>query len=493
MSLKSTHPQYDAHVAYWEKMRDTYAGEDAIKAKGLKYLPPTAGMREDGMEPNNPGLLYYESYKARAVFHEYVSEAVVAMLGIMHRKPANIQLPEKLKPLMEKCSLESDSLQHFLRRINEQQLVTGRVGILADFPIAPTTADVLPYLSLYLAESIVNWDDSRTEAGEHKLNMVVLDESTYERKGPFDWQNKTQHRVLALGSLSENADSGEYRWGIFQDDAFDEGSMRPASYRGTALDEIPFVFVNTMDCVATPAKPPLLGLANLCLTIYRGEADYRQNLFMQGQDTLVVSGSVREPEKAIRVGAGARIDVEQDGDAKFIGVNSNGLPEQRIAIDADKKRAVTKTMQLVSSEKGIEESGVALQTRIAAQAATLLDIALAGGVALQKILRLIAKWVGANPEEVIVKPNTEFAEFQIMGDELLKLMQARALGAPISLESIHTLLRDRSMVQYSYDEEMDKLSSENSEFGLPSAKSSASSAAGKAGIGLDNSNDNKQQ
>ncbi|MBD4208505.1 hypothetical protein GUH47_21445, partial [Xanthomonas citri pv. citri] len=45
--------------------------------------------------------------------------------------------------------------------------------------------------------------------------------------------------------------------------------------RGKTLNRIPFVFINSKDIVARPDDPPLLGLVNLALAIYRGDADYR--------------------------------------------------------------------------------------------------------------------------------------------------------------------------------------------------------------------------
>ena len=90
---------------------------------------------------------------------------------------------------------------------------------------------------------------------------------------------------------------------------------------------IPFVFINSKDLSTIPDKPPLDSLARLALAIYRAEADYRQNLFMQGQDTLVRIGSTFEQDdenKAVRMGAGARLDMPVNGDAMYIGVSGKG-------------------------------------------------------------------------------------------------------------------------------------------------------------------------
>ena len=39
MAVGGTHPDYDASAAEWARARDVLAGEDAVKAAGVKYLP----------------------------------------------------------------------------------------------------------------------------------------------------------------------------------------------------------------------------------------------------------------------------------------------------------------------------------------------------------------------------------------------------------------------------------------------------------------------
>ena len=39
MPVNSTHPDYDANILAWQRARDVFAGEDAVKAAAEKYLP----------------------------------------------------------------------------------------------------------------------------------------------------------------------------------------------------------------------------------------------------------------------------------------------------------------------------------------------------------------------------------------------------------------------------------------------------------------------
>jgi hypothetical protein len=479
MSLESTHPQYDVFNVDWTTMRDLFRGERAVKAKETEYLPATPGMVLDGFngkpnEKNSVGYKIYKNYLMRAVFPEYVADAVEVLVGMMHHKEANIELPEGMEPLREKATLHGESLQMLLRRINTEQLLTGRIGLLADMPENPDPKAPMPYIASYVAESIINWDEADDMVGFSSLNLVVLNESGFTRQDDFSWKTFKRFRVLLLGDIKTNEATGSYTQGVFDDKGvdsklnFDATLMKAPMFRGKTLDEVPFVFINTRDLIATPDESPLLGLGRLVLAIYRGEADYRQGLFMTGQDTLVVIGGTNDKdpttgeEKPTRVGAGSKITVEMGGDAKYIGVNSQGLPEQRQALEADRKRAETKSGQLINA-KSTQESGEALGTRLEAQTASLNQIARTGALGLQSILRKIAVWMGQDPEKVKVTPNLEFGDVQLQIADIDKLMDARTKGAPISKLSIHNLMRDRRMTTMTFEAEMEQIKEEDAE------------------------------
>lgn len=441
MALDSKHPLYISMLADWLKMRHTHAGERAVKAENTLYLPATSGMILDGLEKaTDKGYQAYQAYKTRAVFPNYVSEAVKAMIGVMHSMPATIEVPPALEPLIEKASITGESLQMVLRRINEAQLITGRIGLLLDLPSTPVSGTVLPYIVTYDAERIINWDVGQVdEPTPQALNFVALNESEYARVDQFEWEYVNKYRVLILGDVTEEEKAAIYRQALFEGtQEFNAEKLVEPTIRGAALEEIPFIFINSTDLLPDPLMPPLLELANLCLTIYRGEADYRQSLFMQGQDTLVVVGSDDKTE--IRIGAGASIMVPQGGDAKFIGTNSSGIPEQRSALENDRRRAAEIGAQLLDTTSRAKESGEALKVRVAAQTATLNQIALAGAEGLQTILRTAARWIGADDTQVVVTPNTDFADAGLTPADFLSLAEAKEKGLPLSNESLHELL-----------------------------------------------------
>ncbi len=463
--IETVHPLYTRHIQDWELMDDSFHGERRVKDKSYKYLPATPGQTIDGLQNNQKGRKNYLAYKMRARYLECVAEAVVALLGVMHSKPATIELPDKMADLMEKSTIKGESLQMLLRCINEHQLVSGRLGLLADIEYGAQVG-TLPYIALYKATDIINWDDTQKDIQErNRLNLVVLNESRYERIN-LEWQFKRRWRALLLGALSPDDSSEVYSMAVLGEDmslTISSADTIVPAISGNHMTDIPFVIINSRDIVAEPDDPPLLGLANLALTIYRADADYRGALFMQGQDTLVIIGGGENDE--IRAGAGAHIDVPQGGDAKYIGTDSKGLKEMRESLVNDKKEAAESGGKLLDTRAGNAESGEALRIRVGARTASLNQIALSGAEGLQTILRMIATWVGSDPAEVIVTPNLDFTDASVEGRTLVDWMTAKSLGLPWSKESMHRKLQEKDFTEMEFEDEMAAIESEGPEPG----------------------------
>lgn len=473
MSVQAVHPTYTGVLSKWVKCKDCYAGEDQIKSKGTTYLPATSGQIADGQGKGESqlGEKAYQAYKTRAVFPDLLADAVEAAIGILHDKPPVFKLTPRLKELEKNATLLGEPLEVLLRRINTQQLKTGRIGLLGDFrKVKGETNKVRPVLVTYDELAIRNWDDLSKDDDDIQLQMVVLDESGYEKQPDFSWTYKEKYRVLGLineqGTIIKEDEIGVYGYGMATEgDDLSTLVLEKPHHMGDTLQEIPFVFINSKDLSPTPDKPPLDGLANLSLTIYRGEADYRQTLFMQGQDTLVTIGATlgTDPEnegQPLRVGAGARIDLPLHGDAKYIGVQASGLTEQGQSLERDYSKAYRKGGQLIDSTSREKESGDALRIRVAAQTATLPKIAKTGAAGLERVLKIMAKWLGDNPDQVEVIPNLDFAQTPQNAQTVLQLIQAKSLGAPISEESIHTYMLDHGYTQFSYQDELKRIAKE---------------------------------
>jgi len=468
MAKLDYHPLFEARLDAWRMLRHSYEGQACIKDKTVTYLPPTPGQVLDGMAPGtlditSPGYLSYQNYLLRAVYPDFFREGVNTLVGILNEKPAKVSVPKGMEYLIKSCTPNQEDIQTLLRKIHTEQLTAGRLGLFADMEEEVPQTQPNFYITTYNAENVPNWDAGAGTEHVDKLNYVILDESGYTRSGgSFQWEYKEQYRVLALGSLFSLGEEASYRYAVTDDATNPRNlSFSVPVYRGEEAKEIPFVFVGSKDMDPSPDLPPLLGLAEICLAIYRAEADYRYALFMQAQDTLVVVGGIRASNadvgQPLRVGADARIDVELGGDAKYIGIHSEGIPEMRKSIEADRAVAAVRTGQLLAPGKMSMESGEALKTRVASQTATLTTVANAAAAALEAILKKIARWKGLDESKVAVSPNLEFSNFQLATQDLVQLITAKKLGFPISFETMHNISRERGLTRSTWKEEQEQI------------------------------------
>lgn len=441
MTIDTKHPEYSGYVKTWTKNTDCRAGEDRIKDMGTEYLPATSAMHIDGMNTGGEGYKDYQRYKQRAIFHGFYSESVENAIGRMHHKPPTIELPSKMEPLRERATSDGDTLESLLRKINEHQMVSGRLGLLGDFPDGQLTD---PVIVLYPSIRLINWE------GDQELSFLNIDESEPEIDENLNWEIKKKNKILKLVD-------GVYSAHVFNDGVqYSEEMLDELSVTGKTLNKIPFSFINKSDLRSSPSEPPLDSLADLCLALYRNEAGYQHTLHMQGQDTLVVKGrGYSEKDNDLRVGAGAKIELNSEGDAKFIGVSAAGLSEQRQSVENLKNQCRSTAGQLLESKSA--ESGDALEMRVAAQTSKMTQIAKAGALGLEKVLKDLAIWLGLSPDQVVVTPNLDFNVEGMSGKELLDLQSAKASGAPISEETIHNNMRKRNLTDYTYEEEKTRM------------------------------------
>ena len=183
-AISDPHPDYTARRPDWILMFDTNEGQRHIKSKTTSYLPATSGMRALGLNSGDEGAELYTAYLIRAFYPDLVKETVRALVGILDREPANIELPEALEEIRELATSKGESLNDLLVQIHINQLLYGRLGLLLD--VDPNRD--LPLLVQYPAPQLINWDDlteTKTDAQQdegkrsesvRKLLLAVIDE-----------------------------------------------------------------------------------------------------------------------------------------------------------------------------------------------------------------------------------------------------------------------------------------------------------------------------
>lgn len=412
--VSNRNPAYTTQrEAEWDACERAYQGEGAIKAAGEQYLPMPSGFR--GME--DKGAAAYDSYAKRAQFPEIMAPSVGAMVGIVHGTEITIEMPEAMQYLHEDADGDGLTLVDLHRRLTRELLVLGRVGVLADAPESGGN----PFLAMYGARSIINWDK----------DFFVLDETGPRRDG-FTWQVKQQFRVLKL-------DERRYVQTRYDADG-NPTDITPLGIGGAFLDAVPFAVVSAKDVGARIETPPLMGVSRASIAMYQLSADYRHQLFMSGQETLVFINA----EAPDVVGAGVTWQLQgSEGlpvDAKYVSPACTGITAHKDAIAMNRDAAAQAGARLFDQGDRAQESGEARALRYRSETANLQSVAQMSCAVLEKGLRFIARMLGLNEAEVIVNPPENLLEGAMTPAEAVELATLVTNGH-ISYETFYERLQ----------------------------------------------------
>ena len=290
-SISDTHPDYNKALPQWERMRDTIAGQDAVKGKTTLYLPP---LNDDDIEPSSGKVSSdYQIYLDNAEFYNAVGLTHSAFLGMIFRKPSRIGDSEEIgeNDLLKNVDLEGTDIENFTMDITEEVAKVGRVGILYDFPTVEEMGEISveesnalgirPYLKQYNAESIINWKFKNVNGVRKLISVVLKEEVEEDPDDPFDHTIVCQFRALLID------ESGFYVQRVFDEAGkeLEEQSNDNIMMNGVKLDYIPLTVINAGSIGLDIEKPPLLDLADTNITHYRASASLGACIHMFGRIT----------------------------------------------------------------------------------------------------------------------------------------------------------------------------------------------------------------
>ena len=125
MPVDSTHLDYDNNVAAWLRARDVFAGEDAIKLGGVRYLPRL----EAQTDPE------YSAYKSRASFFNATARTADGFVGLILRRDATVKLPEDgsgvgkaLATFADDADMLGTTLPAYAKNVVTEVIMVGRAG-----------------------------------------------------------------------------------------------------------------------------------------------------------------------------------------------------------------------------------------------------------------------------------------------------------------------------------------------------------------------------
>ena len=301
MPVNSTHSECDANLPAWLRAREVIAGEDAVKAAGVRYLPRLDSQTDEE----------YAAYKERASFFNATARTAEGYVGLIFRRPPFIKVPEGTSALgralgefQNDADMLGNPLVSYAKNIVNEVISVGRAGTLVDWE---AEVENRVYASLYAAENILNWRVERIN-GRNITTLVVLYEPSGARPSPgkdgdaFVTMTREQIRVLRLLPGEKIAESRKQPYSCTveiwqrpeQKSRNEKNDWRLVETRiplrlGKPLPLIPFVFHGPHHSQPAVEKLPLSDIIAENLDHYRLDADYKHGVHFTALPTAWVA------------------------------------------------------------------------------------------------------------------------------------------------------------------------------------------------------------
>lgn len=440
--MNSTHADYDDNLDAWQRIRDVLAGDRAIKRAGEKYVARLDSQSDDE----------FRAYVERGFFYNATSRTVSGYVGMIFRRDPVLQLPEKsaalhptLKGFVNDVDLLGTTLDSYAKNIINDVVTLGRAGTLIDWQ---GEQESRAYLSMYAAESILNWRQTRI-AGQLKLSLVVLAErapGVAKTDDPFMVEDVPQLRVLKLVPSSDDAGVVRHTYqvelwqlrtgeGRKKEKKWQLGRTLTPVRLGKPLSCIPFIFHGPAHSRPDVEKSPIEDIVAANLDHYRLNTDYKHGMHFTALPTAFVTGFDKNAQ--LRIGSTTAWVTDTLGaTASYLEFKGDGLSTFERALDRVERLLAVLGSRLLESQKRVSESAEALAIRQAGENSIIAGISASVTASLNDALRWVYWWhsTEATPEDVTAEHlkyelNTDFEASFMSATEIQALVAAWQSGA----------------------------------------------------------------
>lgn len=404
MAVGGTHPDYEASAAEWARARDVLAGEDAVKAAGVKYLPRLDSQSEEE----------YSAYKARASFFGATARTLEEYLDLVFRRaPVTSAVGESLTLFLRDCDRWATEFGHYARRVVSEVLSVGRAGSLVLLDSSR------PCVSFWQAEDVLDWCIERI-GGRGVLTRLVLKDGARRR----------ELRMVDSECVQEVWSQVDGEWVM---DGF--GTLRRD---GVPLSFIPFVFHGPKGSLPEQSKLPLADIIAANLDHYRLDADYKHGLHFAALPTAWVSGF--DKAAPLRIGSSAAWVSEVPGaSAGFLEFTGAGLAHLERAMEKVERRMALLGARMLEGS-GVPTTGAPAAAGVSSDMCGLGAIVESLNGSVSRVLQLAQWWIQGGDLDAIAGQvgfamNTDLGACAMSGEEITAVVAAWRAGA-ISRESM---------------------------------------------------------
>lgn len=452
--VNTTHSEYKDALELWQKCADCAEGEHVIHARSTLYLPKLA--EEESTD--------YQARLKRTPFFNAFWRTVAGLKGTMFRKDPALVAPQSVIDALADADMAGTPLDVMAQQIAEEILITGRAGLLVDYPsiesvpgmtVAQFEASGLrPVLAFYPATTIINWRVARVANRMQPVMVVLMESADVQGESEFEQGSETRYRVLDLTPegyrvrmfrVAENADE-------LISESFPKMNGRP-------MREIPFVCFGH-DSLSWPVmSPPLLDLAELNLHHYQVSADYEHGCHFSGLPTPFISGFTLPEGEKLRIGSKTAIVCSDPGATGTYMEVTGDFGALRTNLDQKKAEMAVLGARMLESQKSGVEAAETLKQRQSGEQSQLAAMADVLSMGITRALQWFAAWMNAGGE-VAYQINKDFAPAGLSAQELTALVSAWQTGA-ISGQTLHANLQAGEIVdgQTTFEEEQERIAS----------------------------------
>lgn len=428
MAIDSKNASYNGAASKWQRCRDAVAGQDAVHAAGVRYLPM---LKDQTFED-------YTAYKLRAGFYNATGRTLEGLVGLVFRKPPQITKPASMDSIVDDIDLQGTSLTSLAQHVLNEVLEVGRIGVLIEHPtvqqmpsnMAQAAAQNLrPYAAVYQSESILDWKLERVNNVMQPV-MIKLYEVVDEKVDEFTSNRIEQLRALLLIE-------GVYLQRLYRKDDkgnwIQHGADIIPMMSNKALDFIPFYAFGPKANELNIQESPILDLADLNLAHYRVTADYEHGCHFTGLPMLFLAGVELEAGENVYLGSQTAVTTTrsaQEADGKFIEFTGQGLGALENNLDRKEKQMAAIGARMLEQQKAGVESEGAMEMRANGENSVLASIANLVSRGMTQMLAFMQQWANGGTAEISAQLSTDFMPVGLspqMLDSLTKALQSNSI------------------------------------------------------------------
>lgn len=445
----------------WTLCEDVMGGTQAIRAKTTQYLPQAPLEQQDE----------YNRRLLRTEFYNGFERTVRGLTGMVFRR--NIELSDDVpEPLVEDWENIDGGGTHgdvFSRLVFEDGMVDGMAAILVDFPSLPkgaalTLADekrmgLRPYWVHVKAKQIVS---ARVKSifGRVVLTQAVIEEHAMVADGPFGEKDECRYRVFRLNTTPYETGKGPLTvtWEVWTEQTLQGGAKALLmTGNGTLANQtaIPLVPVYCGPRLAPfEVKPPLLDLAYANIAHYQVQSDHRYSLHIASVPILVFKGRDTSGGKQA-VGPNVGIDVDKDGDVKYVEHAGTALEATRNELKDLETRMASLGLAMLQQETRAAETAEAKRIDKAEQDSALAVAARGLQDAIEQALIYHAAYRRVETGGSVLV-NREFEELTLT-PQMIQALSSLQIAGQISLDTLWDMLETGNLMPEDFEPEKEKL------------------------------------